>query len=68
MTIDTVHEDLIRANLDAPMAEDDALLWMALLHTHEIHFRSPLLSDRSNVMGLAAITRRRRCPRLRWGR
>jgi hypothetical protein len=48
MTINTVHEELIRANLDAPMTEDDALLWMALLHTHEIHFRSPLLSDRPN--------------------
>lgn len=58
MTIDTVHEELIRANLDAPMTEEDALLWMVLLHTHEIRLRSPLLGDRPKVMSLAAITQR----------
>jgi hypothetical protein len=58
MTIETVHEELIRSNLDAPMTADDALLWMTLLHTHEIHFRRPLLSDRPSVTSLAAITER----------
>ena len=58
MTIETVHEELIRSNLDAPMTEEDALVWMTLLHTHEIHFRQPVLSDRPNVTYLAAITER----------
>jgi len=58
MTIETVHEALLRANLTAPMTAEDALLWMALLHTHEIHFREPLLRDRPTVTHLAPITSR----------
>jgi len=58
MTVETVHEELIRASLDAPMTPDDALLWMALLHTHRIDFQQPVLSDRPSVTSLAAITER----------
>jgi hypothetical protein len=57
VTIETVHEELIRANLDGTLTTEDALLWMALLHTHEIHFRLSLLSDRPSVMSVAPITR-----------
>lgn len=34
------HFELVRNSLKAGLAESDALLWMVLLHTHEIHVRA----------------------------
>jgi hypothetical protein len=38
-TLETAHEELLRSVLRGPLTEEDALLWMVLLHTHAIHLR-----------------------------
>ena len=58
MTIETVHEEFIRANLLETLTPEDTLLWMVLVHTHEIRFREPLLEDRPGIMGVSAVTQR----------
>jgi hypothetical protein len=58
MTIDTIHADLIRANLVAPLDTEETLLWMTLVHTHAIRLTAPLLTDRPGVIELAAVTER----------
>lgn len=37
MTKETARVELLRSVLPGPLTEEDALLWMVLLHTHAIH-------------------------------
>lgn len=48
MTKNTARTDLLRSVLSDPLTEEDALLWMVLLHTHEIHLRPGVLSNRGD--------------------
>jgi hypothetical protein len=38
-------EELLRNAIRGGLSEEDALLWMALLHTHEIHLQPGTLED-----------------------
>lgn len=42
---ETGHKKLLSDVIKAPLAEEDGLAWMILLHTHEIHVRSQPLAD-----------------------
>ena len=61
---DTAHEELVRAAVDGRLSEEDALVWMVLLHTHEMHLQADAVCDswRSHAgaghVVLAAQTRR----------
>ena len=48
ITKKTARIELLRSVLPSPLTEEDALLWMVLLHTHEIHLRPSVLSSRRN--------------------
>jgi hypothetical protein len=48
LTKETARVELLRSVLSGPLTEEDALLWMVLLHTHEIHLRPEVLSNRGN--------------------
>ena len=54
MTKWTVREELLRNAIRDALSEEDALLWMALLHTHEIHLRPGILED-LNVGSVAIL-------------
>jgi hypothetical protein len=43
MTALTAKEELLRRVTHGALTEDDALLWMVLLHTHSLHLRPDLL-------------------------
>jgi hypothetical protein len=58
LTIDTIHAELVGNALDGKLSEEDAFMWMVLLHTHEIHLRPGVLADRPAVCCLAALTQR----------
>jgi hypothetical protein len=64
MTKQTARAELLRSVLPGPLTEEDALLWMVLLHTHTIHLRPGVLSNHSNgkqaeeTVVLAAETQR----------
>ena len=60
MTKRTARKQLLRNAIQGAISEDDALLWMALLHTHEIHLRPGTLEDldSSDVVVLPPDTRR----------
>jgi hypothetical protein len=45
LTRENAHATLLRDLLGERIAEDDALLWMVLLHTHEIHMRPDALAE-----------------------
>lgn len=44
LTKENAHAELLRSVLPRPLTEEDALLWMVLLHTHVIHLRSGVLT------------------------
>jgi hypothetical protein len=60
MNKSNAREELLRDAIPDGLSEEDALLWMALLHTHEIHLRSGTLEDLNGGGGvvLPADTRR----------
>ena len=58
MTIDEIHRLIAKDALGEHPDDDDALGLMLLLHTHRIHLREPILTDRPGVLELAAITQR----------
>ena len=60
MNKSNAREELLRNAIPDGLSEEDALLWMALLHTHEIHLRPGTLEelDSSNVVVLPADTQR----------
>jgi hypothetical protein len=60
MTINTIHSELLQSVLGRrALTEDDALLWMVLFHTHEIHLQSGVLSRGGRpVPRLAPLTQR----------
>jgi hypothetical protein len=64
MTKETARAELLRSVLSGPLTEEDALLWMVLLHTHAIHLHPGVLSSHKNgeqaeeVLALPADTRR----------
>lgn len=58
MHLEHAHRDLMASVLTEPLTEEDALLWMTLLHTHEIQLVEPLLDDCPGMTTLAAITQR----------
>ena len=45
MNKDNAKEELLRDAIPNGLSEEDALLWMALLHTHEIHLQSGAMRD-----------------------
>jgi hypothetical protein len=47
LTTATAHRELFRDVTPRNLTEEDALLWMVLLHTHQIHLRSDVLADGS---------------------
>jgi hypothetical protein len=49
------HLDLLESILKAPLTEEDALLWMILLHTHHIHLRASSAANGSNLEDRAEI-------------
>jgi hypothetical protein len=53
-------EELLRNAICGGLSEEDALLWMALLHTHEIHLQPGTLEDLNgeNVVVLSPDTQR----------
>lgn len=56
LTIPTAHRELLRNVLQRPLTEEDALLWMVLLHTHAIHLSPGVLAEEAIV--LSAETQR----------
>ena len=58
IAMDKVHTELLRGVISGQLTREDALLWMVLIHTHEIKLRSPVLTDAHGVTTLAAATRR----------
>jgi hypothetical protein len=61
LTKETARVELLRSVLPEPFTEEDALLWMVLLHTHAIHLRPDALSRCGNgepIAVLAAETQR----------
>jgi hypothetical protein len=48
MAIKTARAELLRGVLSGPLTEEDALLWMVLLHTHAIHLRPGVLSSQGD--------------------
>lgn len=54
------HEELLRAVVQPPLSEEDALLWMALLHTHRVRLRPKAGGTAANggAPVLAALTQR----------
>jgi hypothetical protein len=55
MIRDTAHKELIRCVSEAPLTEDEALSWMILLHTHEIHLRTSALDSDLGAAGQSEI-------------
>jgi hypothetical protein len=53
-------EELLRNAIRGGLSEEDALLWMVLLHTHEIHLQPGTLEDLNgeNVVVLSPDTQR----------
>ena len=58
IAIDKIHQELLRGVIGGQLTQEDALLWMVLIHTHEIHLRSPILTDARGVTKLATATQR----------
>jgi hypothetical protein len=64
LTPATAHTDLLRTALGGKLTEEDALLWMVLFHTHEIHLLAAAVDESWNrhakdgVVKLAAHTQR----------
>jgi len=56
MTGYTAREELLRSVTKGPLTEEDALLWMVLLHTHEIHLRPGVLTNDSADQGKTGVT------------
>lgn len=48
MTKETARIELLRNVLPGPLKEEDALLWMVLLHTYAIHLRPGVLLGRGD--------------------
>jgi hypothetical protein len=48
-TCSPTHLDLLESIVKAPLTEEDALLWMILLHTHQIHLRASPAANGSNI-------------------
>ena len=42
---DTAHEELVRTAANGRLTEEDALVWMVLLHTHEMHLQTDAVCD-----------------------
>jgi hypothetical protein len=61
---ETAHVDLVREALGGRLTEEDALLWMVLLHTHQIHIRANFVDEawrrheRNRIVTLSAHTQR----------
>jgi hypothetical protein len=58
IAMDKVHKELLRGVISGQLTEEDALLWMVLIHTHEIQLQSPMLTDAHEVTTLAPATQR----------
>jgi hypothetical protein len=58
IAMDKAHRELLHDVISAQLTEEDALLWMVLIHTHEIHLRVPMLGDALGVTTLAPATQR----------
>jgi hypothetical protein len=60
MTRETARVELLQYAIQGGLTEEDALLWMALLHTHEIHLPPGTLEDLNgrDAVVLPAETRR----------
>lgn len=54
MMSQTVPRELLGSVLKGRLTEDDALLWMVLLHTHAIHLR-PILQSVNGVPGSGEV-------------
>lgn len=53
-----VHLELLRSIAPVLSNEHEALLWMTLLHTHEIHLNEPIIADCPNTTIIPALTQR----------
>jgi len=59
LTTENVHQQLLHdATRGRKLTDDEVLLWMILLHTHDIHLREPFLFDAPGVQELGAVTQR----------
>ena len=59
LTRDTLHRDLLRGAAAEGLTESDALLWMALLHTHQIQLHPGAVSSANGeLLRFAALTQR----------
>jgi hypothetical protein len=52
------HRELIRPHIEQLNNEEELLLWMLLIHTHDIELATPLFVDMPTVMRLEAATLR----------
>jgi hypothetical protein len=60
MTKETVREELLRNAIRGALSEEDALLWMALLHTHVLHLMPGTLEDLDSSDGVVLPSDTRR--------
>lgn len=55
-SVRSVHEEVLRDVIREALSEEDAPLWMLLLHTHQIRLRAPLMIDAPNETSIHALT------------
>jgi hypothetical protein len=58
LTRDALYEGLLKDCVREGLTESDALLWMVLLHTHEIRLRPGSVGANGSALVLSAITQR----------
>jgi hypothetical protein len=56
--VGSAHRELIRGAILEKDNEEELLMWMALIHTHQILFAGPFLKDAQNPMVLEPATQR----------
>jgi hypothetical protein len=58
MSLNSIHKELIQDYIEDKNNEDELLLWMVLIHTHQIRLSSALLVDAHAVSVIEPATQR----------
>jgi hypothetical protein len=59
LTRETLHQKLLKDSISGKPTEADTLLWMVLLHTHQIHLRPEVVAGVNGaILDFPAITQR----------
>jgi hypothetical protein len=56
--LESVYEHLLRGHVFDDRDEEEFLLWMLLLHTHEIHLRTACIEDAPGLLIIKPATQR----------